>query len=78
MENLINKYNNYLRSQELLRIKTPLTDCCQINLLDQNIHLFEMIIRDLKALARNAKQETESCNIHDVSVFVAFSWLGRS
>jgi len=47
---LIEKYINIKNTQIDFKNKTSLTHAAQHQLLDQNIHLFEGIIKDLKQL----------------------------
>lgn len=51
MEELILKYKKAKQSQVDLKQQTPLTNAAQHQLLDQNIHLFNGILNDLRALA---------------------------
>ena len=51
MEKLILKYEKAKQSQIDIKQQTPLTNAVQHQLLDQNIHLFDGILDDLRALA---------------------------
>lgn len=51
MEELILKYEKAKQSQIDLKQQTPLNNAVQHQLLDQNIHIFDGIINDLRALA---------------------------
>ena len=51
MEGLILKYEKARQSQIDLKQQTPLTNGVQRQLLDQNIHLFDGILNDLRLLA---------------------------
>jgi transposase len=47
---LILKYENAKKQQEDLKINTPLTNTVQYKLLEQNIHIYNGIIKDLREL----------------------------
>lgn len=51
MEELILKYEKAKQSQIDLKQQTALTNAVQHQLLDQNIHLFDGVLNDLRALA---------------------------
>lgn len=50
IEILISKYENAKRQQEDLQKEVPLTNAVQHQLLDQNIHIFNGIVEDLRRL----------------------------